>query len=290
MGYCYTREAGLFLLADGMGGHPEGEVAAQMALKVIADAFERDARPRLADAPGFLVAALHEAHRSIRAYAIDKEMSDTPRTTLVAALIQDGQLHCLHCGDSRLYLMRDGALLLRTRDHSMAARFGGSQTHALAINRNVLYTCLGSPADPEYDLGGPVALVPGDRLLLCSDGFWDNLEEDDIVRRLCAGPVSEGSPVLVDQALLAGGPGCDNVTVLSLEWEPRNTAAPGDVVTDGAAATEFASTLLTGPDDEPDVLYSPDAAAASRVADTSDADRSIAEIQDPSRPAAGRKD
>ena len=80
MGYCYTREAGLFLLADGMGGHAEGEVAAQIALQTIAAQFQREATPLLDDVTGFLTSALLQAHRQILRYAQSKHMADTPRS------------------------------------------------------------------------------------------------------------------------------------------------------------------------------------------------------------------
>src|SRR5574339_292580 len=88
MGYCYTRESGLFVLADGMGGHPEGEVAAQLALQTISAMYQRDARPQVRDPAEFLSGALMAAHHQIIRYAAEKGMLDTPRTTLVAAVLQ----------------------------------------------------------------------------------------------------------------------------------------------------------------------------------------------------------
>ena len=171
MGYCYTREAGLFVLADGMGGHPEGEVAAQIALQTIAARFQSQAKPALADVQEFLSSALLAAHHQILRYASDKGALDSPRTTLVAAVLQGGCATWVHCGDSRLYMVRAGELLTRTRDHSYMElpHIPASLAH---INRNVLFTCLGSPTKPIYDLAGPVALEQGDRILLCSDGLW----------------------------------------------------------------------------------------------------------------------
>ena len=118
MGYCYTRESGLFVLADGMGGHPDGEVAAQLALQTIAALYQKEARPIIKDAAEFLSTALIAAHHQIIRYASEKGMLDTPRTTLVAAILQGTGATWVHCGDSRLYVVRDGELLTRTRDHS----------------------------------------------------------------------------------------------------------------------------------------------------------------------------
>ena len=142
MGYCYTRESGLFVLADGMGGHPEGEVAAQMALQTIAAIYQREARPALKDVRSFLSSAAITAHQQIMRYAGNKAMLDTPRTTVVAAVLQGNTATWMHCGDSRLYVVRDGMLLTRTRDHSHAERpRPGAASDS--VNRNLLLTCLG---------------------------------------------------------------------------------------------------------------------------------------------------
>jgi serine/threonine protein phosphatase PrpC len=78
MGYCYTRESGLFVLADGMGGHPEGEVAAQMALQTIAALYQREARPVLKDVKAFLTASVMAAHQQIMRYAATRACSTRP--------------------------------------------------------------------------------------------------------------------------------------------------------------------------------------------------------------------
>jgi len=151
MGYCYTREAALFVLADGMGGHPDGEVAAQIALQVVSTLFQQKAKPMLEEPALFLEEALLQAHRQILRYASTKGMMDTPRTTLVAAVLQDGKVTWIHCGDSRLYWVRDGQLVERTRDHSYSEMRKVSGALAPA-NRNVLFTCLGSPSKPIFDV------------------------------------------------------------------------------------------------------------------------------------------
>ena len=102
MGYCYTRDAGLFALADGMGGHPEGEVAAQLALQTISALYQKEARPIVGDVNEFLSMALMAAHHQIIRFASEKGMLDTPRTTLVAALLQGSAATWVHCGDSSM--------------------------------------------------------------------------------------------------------------------------------------------------------------------------------------------
>jgi PPM family protein phosphatase len=88
MGYCYTRDAGLFALADGMGGHPEGEVASQLALQTLSALFQREARPRLAEPLRFLHDAIVAGHHQLLRYGAERALTDTPRTTLVACVLQ----------------------------------------------------------------------------------------------------------------------------------------------------------------------------------------------------------
>jgi len=221
MGYSYTAASSLFFLADGMGGHPEGEIASQMALKVIARLFQQDAAPALPDVRAFFNKAVIAAHREILRYAAERGIADTPRTTLVAVVLQGGAAYWVHCGDSRLYLVRQGELLARTCDHSYAEqrRMARPGDERQPPNRHVLFTCLGSPTKPVFDVSGPMPLRQGDRLLLCSDGLWAPLQEEDIVHQLSQAPVDVSAPALVEDALRKGGPRSDNVTVVALEWE-----------------------------------------------------------------------
>ena len=214
MGYCYTRESGLFVLADGMGGHPEGEVASQLALQTVSALFQKEAKPSVKDVPGFLSTSMMAAHHQIIRYAGDKGMLDTPRTTLVAAVVQDGCVTCIHCGDSRLYVVRDGELLTRTRDHSYLEQQSAGVIRMDRINRNILFTCLGSPTKPVFDMAGPIQLQQGDRIMLCSDGLWGNLNDADIAFHLSQKTVAQAVPNLVEKALQKGGDSSDNVTVI----------------------------------------------------------------------------
>ncbi|WP_042429497.1 PP2C family protein-serine/threonine phosphatase [Comamonas granuli] len=278
MGYCYTRESGLFVLADGMGGHPEGEVAAQIALQTVASMFQRQARPQLPDVQEFLSSALLAAHHQILRYASDKGMLDSPRTTLVAAVVQGGSAHWIHCGDSRLYMVRAGQLLTRTRDHSYL-ELRNVPTALERVNRNVLFTCLGSPTKPIYDMTGPVLLEQGDRILLCSDGLWGTLGDEEIAQQLGAEPVSQAVPELVERALRKAGEGSDNVTVVAMDWEtPDAFESTQGISTESIGDDVFASTIQAGPLD-------------ALVDDLDDAaiERSIAEINEAIRRSAAKK-
>jgi serine/threonine protein phosphatase PrpC len=283
MGYCYTNSSGLFLLADGMGGHPDGEVAAQLALQTISALYQKEAKPELPDVNGFFHTAIMAAHRQILRYAVEGGMNDTPRTTLVAAVVQGGMAHWVHCGDSRLYFVRGGELLVRTRDHSyLEQRRGAVKPPALpaGMNRNVLYTCLGSPMKPVFDIADPVPLQQGDKMLLCSDGLWGTLDDEDIVYHLGQKAVSACAPELVERALLKAGAGSDNVTLVAMEWETPDMSEPtqGSISTGHLDQEVFASTVQAAWLD-----------ASADDLDDEAIERSIAEINATIRRTASRK-
>lgn len=274
MGYCYTRDAGLFALADGMGGHPEGEVASQLALQTLSATFQRDCRPTLAEPLRFLQDAALAGHQQLLRYATQRALIDTPRTTLVACLMQGNAAYWAHCGDSRLYLVRGDKLIARTRDHSYTElQQTMSQVVPLPdrLNRNVLFTCLGSPGKPVVDTVGPLLLKAGDRLMLCSDGLWGTVDDTFITERLARGPISDSVPELVEQALRNGGPKCDNVSVLAVEWESaEDSESDVGVSTQQLGEEVFASTIQASVlgNDNPDEL------------DEAEIERSIREINE----------
>ena len=246
MGYCYTRDAGLFALADGMGGHPEGEVASQLALQTMAAMFQRDAKPVLADPLRFLQDAIMAGHHQLLRYASEKGLIDNPRTTLVACILQGNMAYWAHCGDSRLYFVRGNKLIARTRDHSyseLQQTLGHNALHNDRFNRNVLFTCLGSPGKPVVDTSGPLLLQEGDRILLCSDGLWGTVDDEVITDHLSASPIHEAVPELVEVALRNGGAKCDNVTIIAMEWESATDEDKPGVSTDELGDEVFASTI-----------------------------------------------
>ncbi|MGD9774659.1 PP2C family protein-serine/threonine phosphatase [Diaphorobacter sp.] len=282
MGYCYTRESALFVLADGMGGHPDGEVAAQIAIQSVSMLFQRQAKPVLADVAEFLSAALLGAHHQILRYGSHRAMQDSPRSTLVIAVVQHGRASWIHCGDSRLYLVRDGEMLMRTRDHSYQELRKAAIPGLERVNRNVLFTCLGSPTKPLYDVTGPVLLEHGDRILLCSDGLWGALDDATIARQLGRQAVSHAVPDLVEDALRRAGDSSDNVTAVAMEWETPDAFEPTQgISTDSIHDDVFASTIqaspLEGLADDPDEL------------DDEAIERTIAEINEAIRRSAARK-
>jgi serine/threonine protein phosphatase PrpC len=284
MGYCYTRSSGLFALADGMGGHPEGEVASQLALQTLAALFQRDAKPSLRDPMRFLNDAILAGHHQLLRYATDKALLDTPRTTIVACLLQGNAAYWAHCGDSRLYLVRGDKMIARTRDHSYTElQDTMSQVVPMGqrFNRNVLFTCLGSPGKPVVDTAGPLLMQKGDKVMLCSDGLWGTVSDAKITELLATRPISDAVPELAEQALREAGPRSDNVTVLAVEWEGAEESDPSMAVSTQNLGDEvFASTIqatLAG-DAAPDEL------------DDAEIERSIREINEAiQRSSAQRK-
>ena len=283
MGYCYTRDAGLFALADGMGGHPEGEVASQLALQTLAARFQREAKPLLTEPLRFLHDAIISGHHQLLRYATERALIDTPRTTIIACLLQGNAAYWAHCGDSRLYLVRGGKLIARTRDHSYT-ELQETMSHVVPIgerlNRNVLFTCLGSPGKPVVDTAGPLLMHPGDRVLLCSDGLWGAVSDAVITEQLARSSVSDAVPELVEQALRNAGPKSDNVTVLCVEWESaEDNDSRSGVSTESLGEEVFASTIQTSMlgDAQPDEL------------DDAEIERSIREINEAIQRSSQRK-
>jgi len=276
MGYCYTRASAVFVLADGMGGHPDGEVAAQMALQSVATLFQKEAKPELPDVHAFLNNAVLAAHRQILRYGLDQAMLDSPRTTIVLAVVQGGAISWTHCGDSRLYLLRHGRVLTRTRDHSVMEQQIGKKAApgtAEMSNRNVLFTCLGSPTKPVFSIVGPLTLQQGDRVMLCSDGLWSSISEDDIIDELGNKPVDEAVPDMVERALRLAGASSDNVTCIAMQWETPDVddSLQGNVSNEAVNGEFFASTVQLG---------WIDAEAEQGELDDAAIERSIAEINE----------
>ncbi|MEY4294612.1 MAG: hypothetical protein RLY82_300 [Pseudomonadota bacterium] len=225
VGYVYTQEAAIFVVADGMGGHANGELAAQIALETVTEFFEKQALPLLTNPREFLSEAFMLAHHQILHFTHDQGLSDTPRTTLTALVMQEGAATWAHCGDTRLYWLRDARLEKRTLDHSyaeqMPARTSNSDTSYLSkiANRNVLFTCLGSPAKPIHDVSQTTSMKAGDRFLIASDGLWGVIDEPELVGTLASAPVNLSVPRLIELALRYGGSYGDNVTGIGVEWK-----------------------------------------------------------------------
>ncbi|RLJ68427.1 PP2C family protein-serine/threonine phosphatase [Sulfurisoma sediminicola] len=225
LAHCYSRDALLMVVADGMGGHLHGEVAAQIAVQYLTEAFQREAKPRLTDPFMFLAGSLQNAHRAVQDYALAKRLpeAESPRTTCVACIVQDSVAYWAHAGDSRLYTLREGRVLAKTRDHSTVQSMidEGHMTAAEAVNhplRNRIYSCLGGVQNPQLDFSRKTTLQAGDVIALMSDGVWGPLADQQIVAALHGRDVRQAVPRLLDEAERMGGTNCDNLSLVAMAW------------------------------------------------------------------------
>ncbi len=224
MGYSFTRDALLLVLADGMGGHVRGEVAATITLQTLSAMFQQQATPYVKKPERFLEDAFLAAHHDIHRYREEHQLPETPRTTVVACLIQHNTAIWAHCGDSRLYWMRRGQIVGRTRDHSHIEHLidrglASPSERAPHPDRNKLYNCVGASSLPKIEVGRPASLLPGDVMLLCSDGLWGSVPDEEITHRLATQTIVRAVPELVEVAVAVGGPTGDNTTALAIMWQ-----------------------------------------------------------------------
>ncbi|HEX8788595.1 MAG TPA: PP2C family serine/threonine-protein phosphatase [Telluria sp.] len=278
MGYSYTREALLLVLADGMGGHVRGELAATLALQTMSALFRAQAQPWVKKPERFLEDAFRQAHEAIQNYARQHAMPDSPRTTIVACLVQHNCAVWAHCGDSRLYWVRRGQILARTRDHShmehlIAKGLADPAERNTHPDRNKLYNCLGASSAPKVEVSRQASLEPGDVLLLCSDGLWGILPDSEIVHQLSTHTIVQAVPDMIAMATAIAGARADNTTALAIQWQGAGAVADaGDasvvstqMLSEGEVTTRL-SEAASAPGAEPDPF------------DEDDIEKAIAEI------------
>lgn len=251
LGYRYTSEALLMVLADGMGGHGHGDLAAEAVVRSIIAAFEQQARPRLDDPYHFLATAMTDAHAAIHAQVGMRLLVDQPRTTCVICIVQDAVAIWAHAGDSRLYVLRHGRLLARTRDHSRVQAMiddallaeDEARSHPA---RNVLTGCLGGDQTPRFDLSRKTPLQAGDVVLLCSDGVWSPLDDDQPLVALSDRDAIKAAPEMLDHVESTAGPGRDNLSLLVMVWaDSQLSAVPAPRRADPAPAADSPSPAWT---------------------------------------------
>jgi serine/threonine protein phosphatase PrpC len=217
-----SEQAAMLLVLDGMGGHAEGERAAELARKVLVESFWHTPQP-LIDPLGFLHLALGQAHEEVATLGAGLPIEHRPRATCAICIVQERTAWWAHMGDSRIYLLRDGVIRRRTRDHSHVEVLlqegliseAQAQTHPM---RNYVECCLGGdPILPEMSVARCQRVEPGDVLLVCSDGFWANLDEEDILASLFSGaPLLDSLQALADSAVRRAGAGSDNTSAAVL--------------------------------------------------------------------------
>lgn len=217
--------AALLAVVDGMGGHADGARAAETAIRTMVGEFWEARRP-LFDPDGFLHLTIGRAHEAVVALGKGLPPEIRPRATCVACIVQGSSAYWAHVGDSRVYQLRGGSVVDRTRDHShvelllRAGRITERQAHAHPM-RNYVECCIGGdPVLPEMTLGGRRALQPGDLVLLCSDGLWAGLTDAQIAG-LGQSPgrsLRESLADLGTLAVQATTPFADNTTAAAVRW------------------------------------------------------------------------
>lgn len=232
--YALVEDAGLFVVADGMGGHGNGDIASQIAVAALLEEYQRHA----ADGEGELAvaeklqSAFARAHRQIRAAGDQDRSLRGMGTTVIAVVVDDESAVIGHVGDSRAYALRGSTLTQLTEDHSWvheqvtAGYLSAAQAREHPF-KSVVTRALGGEQDVEVDLRR-VQLQSGDLLVLCSDGLTTMLTDEEITQVLAeAGDIHEKSERLVAAANERGG--ADNITVvlLAIDEPGGNEATPG---------------------------------------------------------------
>ncbi len=219
-----SEQAVLLVVLDGMGGHSDGSRAAETALKSLTDAFNKQTHP-IFDPLGFVHVALSRAHDEVVRLGSEQSLESRPRATAALCLVQDGAAYWGHIGDSRIYHLRKQAILDRTRDHSHVELLlrEGKITEADIPGhpmRNFVECCLGGDAAvPEMTISGPKTLQPGDLFLLCSDGIWSGLKDEEIAGFYAAAPGLQVSlEALGKSAVRACAPHADNSTAAAMRF------------------------------------------------------------------------
>jgi len=210
----FLRKGRLAVIADGMGGYEGGQEASRLAVETVRQVYDHAFN---ADPQATLLEALESAHHSIQRYAVEHPQFYGMGTTCTALAIVGRQLHFAHVGDSRLYHIRGETVSRLTRDHSYVGRLVESgivrsedaESHP---QRHILTAALGSgrnlvPHAPDR----PFLLEAGDRLVLCTDGLWGLVGDQELASIVRSTAPNEACLRLVKMALERGGP--DNITV-----------------------------------------------------------------------------
>jgi len=220
-----AEDAALMLVFDGMGGHSDGALAAETGLNIIQEMFMESTLPMF-DPQGFIYTALARAHDEVVKLGADLTIDSRPRATCAICLIQESGSYWGHVGDSRIYQMRDGEVLARSRDHSHVEVLiqEGAITEDEALDhpmRNFVECCIGGDAAvPDMSITAKRVLSPGDVLLACSDGLWSGVSDEELAAMATrtSDSLAENLKALSVRALRVNAPYSDNTTGTALRW------------------------------------------------------------------------
>jgi protein phosphatase len=212
---------GLYVVADGLGGHQGGEIASQLTTDAIQAQFaQQPPTPSAAPFDGWLKDAAMVANKAVLAHQQHRKQAKKMGSTAVMALIAAGQAHIANVGDSRAYHLNSEDIRQISVDHSLVERLvqigqlsrEEARTHK---NRNVVYNTIGDK--PEMEVGlYHIPMQPGDRLLLCSDGLSGMITDEEILDISRSRPTpAEACRAMVEAAKAAGGN--DNITAIIVQ-------------------------------------------------------------------------
>jgi len=219
----------LMAVADGLGGHSGGALAAEILIQTAVRMFQAIRQPVITKPSSFLALVIMHAHKAITDVGMAHRPPITPRTTCVLCLVQNGYAYWAHVGDSRLYLFRDSQVIKRTRDHTFTEhlRDGGllkDEEISEHPEKGRLLKCVGGPFNPTITLGDETRLLPDDILLLSSDGLWEALKPPELLKFLQFDVLEEG----VEEMLLAAERkmkgASDNLSAICLRWQDTLSA------------------------------------------------------------------
>ena len=217
----FQRKGRLAVIADGMGGHEGGQEASRLAVETVREVYDQAFHD---DPQAALVESFAAAHARIQDYADRHPAFQGMGTTCTALVLRGRQLYFAHVGDSRLYLVRDASILRLTRDHSYVGRLVESgivraEDAEKHPQRHILTAALGAGRELAVDSAQQsVALLEGDDLLLCTDGLWSVVTEDELETTVSGNAPAECCAALVKLARQRGGP--DNITLQVLRIGP----------------------------------------------------------------------
>ena len=213
----HARKKGVALavVADGMGGHTGGALAAAQVIHTTKTNLDHFA-PAEESAKCLLENSLREAHTMIKASRFMNEKD--PHSTAVMLLLLPGSVTWAHCGDSRLYRFRGKQLLSRTIDHSYVEHLvaSGRITALQALthpNRNVLLTSLGGQDEPKMDTAETADLLAGDAFVLCSDGLWGYFDDEELATLVAENSARDACEILIDKARQRAKGSGDNLSL-----------------------------------------------------------------------------
>lgn len=209
------RELLLAVLADGMGGHSGGAMAAEQVVIKAKQNFESYS-PSSETPEDLLRTIIEDAHVVIKLTRFTSEQD--PHSTACVLLMQPGRVHWAHCGDSRIYHFRSGQVAAKSGDHSLVAelvRTGqlSAEEAEYYPHKNLLLSCLGAEREPRIDIGCADRLRGGDAFLLCSDGLWGHLSDTEMARAIDAQPARQAARLMIDQARVRGRGTGDNISM-----------------------------------------------------------------------------